>query len=507
MPDSTSKSSTPISEKRYSAIKSRAFSALQWQALNTFGRQILTFLTGIFLARLLAPEDFGLISMATIAITWISILGDAGVGVSLIQRNDLFDDDIATAFCISVVISGLSAALIVVMSPLVANFYSAGHITSILYVYALSVLLGGANVVPGSLLRRKLNFKSVSKVEITGTLVSGLVSISLALRGIGPICVAIGSVVGLIASLVVYFFMGLLRIGAFPSLISVRRFGNFTIFASGTRIVELIRVFIDNAIIGKWLGPVALGYYVIGYNLPAIPEYRVVGLITSVAFPTMSTFGADRLMISHVYLKILRYASAAVLPMLIGLMLVADKLIPVIYGPKWFPTVPIMQILCLAGIGCSFGVLTDSPLLAMGKSRWTFLANLVWVGLLAGGLIWVLVLGYGLSGAAWVVTGSALIISVVRNVSTSWLCGVSLHEFYHAIFPATVATTVMAILVLVLKNIIAVRSADWIVLFSMVSVGSIAYIGTLIYLWPELRTNILSALYRLSDKESGKATR
>lgn len=476
-------------------IKQKAIKGFKWQAVNTITRQALTFLTGIILARLLTPADFGVISIAVVSLTWIGIIGDAGIGAAVIQKVDLSADDLNTAYWVTGGLGLVSAMCLVLASPLISSFYSNAQLLPILYVYSSSLILGGLNVVPASLLRRSLDFSRISLVEISGTLTSGLTALILASNQIGAISIPVGSAMGLSISLIIYWFMGLWHINGPPTRSGLKHLGSFSIFASGARIVELIRLFIDNASVGKFLGATSLGYYAFSYNLIAIPEYRIVGLVTTIAFPALAALQADIRRIRYIYLRILRYATIAVLPTLIGLFLVSNNFIPLVYGPKWLPAVPVLQILCFAGVGCSLAVITDSPLLALGYAKWLFRLNLVWVGMLCFGLGASFILGYGLSEVAFVVTGSAWAAMVLRNGFTARLCGVSAKQIAIAVSPALIGTSVMTLVVLFLQYVLG-SLADWISLLVPIFTGTLIYALVILYLLPELQSMLLDFLQK-----------
>jgi teichuronic acid exporter len=303
------------------SLKRKAFLGLSWQTTNTVSRQVLTFATGIVLARLLTPAEFGLINMAVIATTWVGILGGLGIETSLIQRPALEDGEVDAGFWIAGGVGLLSAGTLVAVSPLVGRFYESPLLTDILYVYSLSLLLGGLNVVPSALIRRSLDFKAVAKVEILGTLTSGCVAVLLVAMGIGAISIPWGGVAGLLASLLVYRRMGLWRIPPFPKHQLMKRVARFSSFLAGSRALVLLRIYVDNALVGKFLGAQNLGYYSLGYNLVSVPEYRVVGLVTSIAFPALSTLKRNTDDIGRAYLRMLKYTIAVVTPLLIGLLL------------------------------------------------------------------------------------------------------------------------------------------------------------------------------------------
>jgi PST family polysaccharide transporter len=480
----------------WETTRSKAVLGFGWQAFNTAARQGLSFLAGVALARILSPTDFGLVGISMMFCLWIGILGDVGIGATLIRDGEVTEERRATAFWVSTCVGLFSGLLLLLLSPALGRLYREPRLEPLLWLYALGLALGSLNVVPGALLRRALDFRRVAAVEISGTLTSGVVSVVLAILGWGVVSLPVGSVVGLLITIVIYRVMHLLRGGAFPSRDRIRSLGKFPIQASGARIAEVFRVSIDNGLVGRFLGATALGFYAFSYNLIAIPEYRIVGLITQVTFPALSRLSTDISRVRWAYLRITRYSALVVVPILTGLMLIADPLILLIYGVKWMPAVPVLRVLCLAGIGSALSVLTDSPLLALGRADWTLKLNVSWVVLIAVGVACVIGLGGGLQAAAWVVTVAAVVQCALRHIVTARLCRAAFREVGVAILPAAAATGLMAGVVSAARATAAWANPGWATVLGTVSLGAALY-GLLAFLMlPELRASTRSLLLR-----------
>jgi PST family polysaccharide transporter len=471
----------------WAATRRKAVRGLGWQALNTLLRQLATFLTGIVLARLLSPEEFGLVGIAVMFSFWIGILGDAGVGAALIQREMLAPELVNAGFWVASGVGLLSGAVLVVVSPAVSHFYGYPGLIPIMAVYAVSLWLGGLNAIPGALLRRQLDFRRVSMVEVAGTVTSGGVAILLASQGFASMSIPIGSAAGLLMALTLYGVLRLFPPVRWPTLSAVRQLGRFPIFASGARAAEVLRVTIDNAFVGKFLGATPLGFYGFGFNLISIPEYRLVGLVTQVAFPTLANIRADLTRVRELYLRLLRLATLVVLPLLVGLRLVADRLVPLVYGSRWEPAVPLIQVLCFAGVCSALAVLTDSPMLALGHAAWTWRANVLWVIALGVGLYVVLITRQGLIGVAWAVSLVALLVCLLRNFVTMRLCLATPRMLLGAILPSIVAALAMTASVAVLQRLCAWVEAGWGTVLGIIGAGGLIYTFIALLLLPELR--------------------
>jgi PST family polysaccharide transporter len=487
---------TDLGRALWESTRTKAVSGFGWQAANTAARQGLSFLAGIALARILSPTDFGLAGISMMFCMWIGILGDAGIGATLIREGEITEGRRATAFWLSTGVGLFSGLLLLALSPAVSRFYREPRLEPLLWLYALGLALGGVNVVPSAILRRALDFRRVAVAETSGTFTSGLVSVGLAALGCGVVSLPLGSISGLLVTIILFRLMHLLRAGAFPSRGGVLALGKFPVQVSGARIAEVFRVSFDNALVGRLLGATALGFYAFSYNLIAIPEYRIVGLITQVTFPALSRLSADISRVRWAYLRITRYTALVVVPILIGLMLLADQLILLIYGAKWMPAVPVLRILCLAGIGSALSVLTDSPLLALGRADWTLRLNVIWVTLIAVGVGCAIALGGGLQAVAWIVAFAAAIQCVMRHIVTARLCHAPLLQIGLASLPAVAATGLMAAVVLAVRTSGAWASAGWGTVLGTVALGAALYGMLALLMLPELRASASAWLQR-----------
>ena len=489
---------SPADDRRH--LKRKVFAGLSWQTTNTLVRQILTFLTGVILARMLTPADFGLINMAVIATTWVGILGDLGIEASLIQRSSLDEEEIDAGFWIAGGVGLLSATTMFLISPLLGRFYGSQLLKEMLYVYSLSLLLGGLNIVPAALLRRSLDFRSVAKVEISGTLASGCVAVILVALGVGPVSIPWGGAAGLFFSMIVYQRLGVWRVRQLPTKQRIKRVARFSSFLAGSKAMVLIRVYIDNAMIGKFLGAQSLGYYSLGYNLISVPEYRVVGLVTSIAFPALSTFQKDPREIGKAYLRILKYTSAVVMPLLVGLMIVSDRVIPLVYGPNWLPAVPIIQILSCAGLGTAIFAIADSPMLALGLNRTIFLLNLLWAVILAAAVLLALAVSPTLISVAYVVAAVALAMAFTKNFIASKSCGVRLIEVLSAFSASVISTFFMVLTIVTIDIAIPSTTPNWIQTGVVCIMGAVVYVIVSAYFFSELLSTFIRGVTWLKSR-------
>ncbi len=332
----------------------------------TFGK-ILNFIQTIILVRLLLPSDFGLMSLASVAIGAMVVFTETGIAPAIIQRKELSESTLNTAWIISIIRGFLLFILLFIFSPFIANFYKNNQLEGIIKVIGSIFLLNGLNNIGTILFSKELDFKKKSFFEQIVNILAFIVTVSLAfiLRNvwalvIGQVFLAAAT---LIVSYLIHPFRPLLKFN-FRIAEELFKFGKH-IFGAGVIIFIITNG--DNALIGKVLGMSALGFYALAYNLSNMPATAITHVISQVSFPAYAKLQDDIPRLREAYKKVLRFTCILSIPLAGGLFVLAPEFVRIVYGEKWLPMVPAMQVLCLFGIIRSI-VATTGPLFqSVGK--------------------------------------------------------------------------------------------------------------------------------------------
>ncbi|WP_372719820.1 MOP flippase family protein [Novipirellula sp.] len=343
-----------------------AVSAVRWSAASKYGAQAVQFAVSLLLARLLAPEYFGLIGMATVVTGFASTLKNLGFNAAIIQRDDVDHALLSTLFWVNLGFCCLITAFLMAASPLVAWVYQDVRVTPIVAVLSLNILLNSFATIPSALLQKRLEFKKLAIREIGGVAASGITGVGCALAGLGVWSLVLASLAMTIANLVLLNIVESFRPRFTLDTARLQACLKFGLNLTGFNIFNYFSRNADNLIIGIFLGPIALGYYSLAYKLMLLPRDSVTAVVTRVLFPMLATV-TDETRLADIYRRTCNAIALVTFPMMAMLAFLATPLVVVVLGEKWLPAVPLIQILAFIGAIQSVGSTAGQVFLAKGR--------------------------------------------------------------------------------------------------------------------------------------------
>ncbi len=333
----------------------------------------------VILARVLMPEDFGLVAIALIFLQALRQLGSLGFAAAVIHHQDDIDNYTNAAFWMSVVIFSGLMVITWIIAPWAAAFYQIPELKPILMALGIGFVFEALCSIPDIRLTKELRLKTISMIEISTGLVNKVVTIAMALTGFGVWSLILPELVAYPVK--VFFFWKNCSFRPkweldFAHCRSIFHFGKH-IF--GTNILRYLNTNVDYMIVGKILGAVALGYYTFAYNLANWIVTEFIFIIIVVAFPTFAKIQDDPERLKEVFLKIIKAQSLLSWPMFIGIILTANELLPVVYSAKWIPSIIPLQVLTIAALIRSMASIGAQALKALGRPDKEFKFNLILV--------------------------------------------------------------------------------------------------------------------------------
>lgn len=350
------------------SLGEKTLKGVMWKFAERISAQLVSTIVSIVLARLLLPEDYGLVAIVTILITICNIFVTSGFGNSLIQKKDADDVDFSSVLYVSIVLSIAFYALIFFIAPLMAEFYDNDLLTPVLRVMGLRIPIAAINSVQHAYVARKMIFKKFFWATLIGTIVSGGVGIYMAYSGYG--------VWALVAQYLINVLIDTLILGIvlkwLPKLVfSFSRLKDLLSYGWKLLVSGLMRAGCDEIrglIIGKKYVPSDLAYFEQGKKYPQIVSTNITVSLNNVLLSAMSKVQDDRKKLKEITRKSVRLCSYVVFPLMIGLAAVADAFIEVLLTDKWLFTVPYLQIMCIAYIFQPIQMANVTAIQAMGRS-------------------------------------------------------------------------------------------------------------------------------------------
>ena len=359
------------------SLKKQAAKGVIWSVLEGWGRQVISSIVFFVLARLLGPESFGLIALASTSIALFQLFLEQGFSEAIIQRKDIEPEHLDTTFWTNIGVGlALTTASIMAAKP-ISLFYDEPLLFPILCWLSLGLLIGSFSGVQKALLRRQLKFRVLAIRSIISIIAGSIVGLTMAVMGFG-----VWSLVGQqLANSLVQVVVLWSTSKWFPSFkFSKKHFKDlfsFGLNVLGIRILNFLNRRSDDLLIGYFLGPVALGYYNIAYKVLLIMTDLLISVIGRVALPTFSRLQDDLERLRDVYYKTTQLSSFVAFPAFLSMTVLAPEIVLGLFGPKWAPSIPVMQILSTIGILHSLYYFNGSVIMAMGKPKLRLYLNCI----------------------------------------------------------------------------------------------------------------------------------
>jgi amino acid adenylation domain-containing protein len=424
------------------SLRQRTLAGLGWSGATQVLGQAFQFGFSVALARLLTPAEFGLVGMILVFTGFASSLADFGMGASLIQKPSPSQAHLSTVFWLNVAVGTFLTLLFSATAPLIAGFYQEPRLTPLTIAMASTFLLGSLSVVQNALLSKSIDFRARFRIEGVATIVSGIVAVALAWSGAG-VWSLVGQTIAFAATRAAMTWQqSMWRPSWSFDRAATRELLGFARHMAAFNTIIYWENNVEKMAIGRLIGSAPLGVYNLAEGLMRTPSTAITATAGGVMFPSLSLIQADVESVRRVYLRSNRLIAAVTFPAMAGLIAVAAPLILSLFGEKWRGTIPLLQLLCLAGAAQSVyntsGWLYLScarPDLLLRSGVYAFAARIagVLIGLHWGvpGIVCGYVIGvyacvlYPTWSAAGRLVGLRM-IDLLRNVSAPILCAAAM---------------------------------------------------------------------------------
>ena len=349
------------------SLKDRSITAFLWVIIDKLGSSVINFIVNIVLARLLVPEDFGLIAMVMIFFELSSVFIQSGFAFALIREKEISEIDKSTTFVFNFIVALFFYGLLFLTAPIIANFFEQAILVWIIRIMGINLVVESFAIIQHAVLTQKIDFKTQTKVRFVAVVSSGGIAIVLAVSGFG-----VWSLVGKIGimtlvSTICLWIVSPWRLSLKFSWTSFRKlFG----FGSKLLIEALIDKFfrqIVQVLIGKFFSVSILGFYHQANNFCNLAANNFQQAIQKVTYPVLAKLQGNQEKLKAAYRQILLMSTFIIVPVMIFMGIMAEPLLLFMIGEKWLPAVPFLQLLCIAGVTYHFNAINLDLLLVLGK--------------------------------------------------------------------------------------------------------------------------------------------
>ncbi len=463
------------------SLKQSAAAGARWTGLSALISAGLQAVQLLVLARLLGPEEFGLMAMAMVVVAFMQTIVDLGISSALVWRQDASDEQLCSLYVFGIGLGAAGFIIALLATPLGVWFFHEQALAKILPWCATTFLIGPAGQQFAALLQKNLRFREIAIMEIASQAVGLVVAVLLAWRGAGVMALVWSLLASAAARTVLLVKMGLPlwrpRWHFRPA--DLRGFIRFGAYQTGSGILNFALMRMDQILLGRLLGKVALGQYNFAYNLIMQPLTRINPILTRVAFPVFARLQDDEEKLRKGFLFMCRLLLTINVPLALGIAVIMPDTIGVIFQSRWAASVPIVQALAIVAILRSAGNPVGSLLLAKGRADTEFRWN-IFVIVCQLAALWT---GASLGGAVGAALGLVACQIIFQPVMYGWLIRPLIrpgawHYFKTLALPVAPALAMVAILICLPHRIAGLNGAGKLTL--EIAAGVLIYAGLLL---------------------------
>jgi len=454
-----------------------------WRFFEVGGRHIISLLVTTLLARMIMPQQYGLVAMITVFISISEVFIDAGFSTALIRDNDRTPADCSTVFYFNMVVSVLFCVALQFCAPLIADFYDMPELTTITRVVSLTLIISGFSSVQRSLLEANLNFKRITTINLAALCISGVVGIVMAYMNCQVwALVAQMLLARLIATLVMWIKSDWHPMLTF-SRSSFHRYFKFGSSLLGSALLNSIYGNSYSLIIGKMFSSANLAFYNRAGNFANTASAVPTGIVESVTFPALCKLQEDIGRLRDGYRRLIRLSAFVVFPLCLGLGAVAHPFITVLLTSRWEYAAVLMQIMVFSYMWYPIHSLNLNLLKVCGKSGLFFRLEIC--KKIVGVSILCITVPIGLKAMCYGSIASSMIALIINTHYTGKLIGMGIMSQIRDIFPTILLTLAMFAITSLTAHWLG---NDWVSLFCSIAVGIATYtVGALLFRFPEVR--------------------
>lgn len=427
------------------SLKAISLQAIFWTFGHQFGTQIIQFIVQIILARVLLPEEFGLIGVLAVFLALGNSLVDSGMSSSLIRTQDVDDRDFSSVFVINITVSVFVYLILFFTSPLISNFFNQPILSDIVKVYCLSFIIRAISSIQYVRLTILMDFKTQTKLRLPALAISSILGLVLAYRGYGVWSLVYMQLANVTFESILIWF----QVDWRPSFIidwnRLKHHFNFGYKLTLSGIIDTVYNNIYHIIIGKYFSAAQLGFYTRAQSMRQLPVNNISSALNQVTYPLFSSIQNDDVRLKRLYKRLMKQVLYWIAPILVIAGVLGEPLFRFLMTEKWLPAVPYFQILCLGGILYPLHAYNLNILNVKGRSDLFLKLEIVKKALISIGLL--IAIPFGIYGLLWMQVVLTILAFLINTSFSGKMISYSMLEQFKDILPILLLTGLIGILV------------------------------------------------------------
>ncbi|UTM56561.1 lipopolysaccharide biosynthesis protein [Photobacterium sp. CCB-ST2H9] len=478
-----------------SKIKRKTVTSLKWSAIERLATQIVQLIVMLILASTLGPEAFGLVGMLAVFISISQVFVDSGMSSALIRKQDVSEKDFATAFYFNIAISIVSYAVLITVSPVIANFYRQPELEMLSIMLGSVVVINSFAIVQRAKLSIKMDFKTQAKASLLAVSLSSLTSLSMAYMDMG--------VWALVAQNLIYAFANVLFLNVFNPWWPGCKFSKSSfkdLFGFGSKLLAagLIDSFYQNIyqiVIGRQFSAYSVGQFTQANQLVKTPASTITMVIQRVTYPMLSGIQNDKQRLESAYLLTIRLAATVIFPLLFGLSSVSTPMLPLLLGQEWIPAATFVSILCFGFVLYPIHAINLNYLQVKGRSDIYLKLEVIKKIIITVTLI--ISIQYGITAVCIGIALQSHLGLFINTYYNGRVSGLGIRNQLKILVPIWLISLVSCIIAKLFGGLIF--EDGWGVVITTVIFSTLIYISSIRFFQPDLYRYIYSAI--LTKKE------
>lgn len=480
--------------------RTKIISSLFWKLMERGGTQGVQFVVQIILARLISPEEFGILALVMVFINLAQVFVQSGFNTALIQKKDADTLDFSSIFYLSLLIAGFFYLIMYTVAPVIADFYDSPELISVLRVLSLILFTGAFNSIQNAYVSKKLLFKKLFRSSIGATIISGVLGIIAAYQGAGIWALVIQQLANQLSVTIIMWFTVKWRPHLMFSFTRVKTLLSFSWKLLASSLLDVLYMDLRTLIIGRIYTASTLGYYNRGQQFPRLIVNNVNGSIQAVMLPALSVYQDDKERMKSFVRRSIVTSSFLIFPMMIGMAVIAEPLVTLVLTETWLPAVPFLQIFSLSYMLMPIHTANLQAINAMGRSD--IFLKLEVIKKVLGLIVLAISLPFGVYAIALGQLLSGIISSFINAYPNKILLNYGYTEQVSDVLPSLALSAIMGIVVYAFNLL---KIAIWRKLLIQVFIGTVVYI-LIAYLFKNeslfYLLNIMRDVYRGRRKNS-----
>lgn len=443
-----------------------------WSLINIIGVQIIAQIANIILARLLYPEIFGVLGLATLFTGLAIAVQDAGFNAYLVHKKQLNQKIIATILWANVTLSILITIILLALSNPISNFFSEDKLNDVFLYLSIGILLGSVGITGRAYMVRKGQFKGLTIIDVSAEIISSIFAVMFAIKGFEIAAVTSKLFIRPTIQTVLLLSINWKILIGLPSLIEFKSMLKYSLHTLSSQLFIYFNNNLDYFLIGKYVGSRALGIYSLAFQWSVLPRYYIAGAISKAAFSKIAQNQHDHLQVSNIFKSVVKKTCLLTFPLCILLALVSPEFIDFVYGDQWLETIPILQLLLMSSMITAI-VNIGGPLYnGIGKPQIEMKINIsyfifLFIALIVG-------IKYGLTGAAIAILVSAILFGLIRIFILCKTLNIKLNDFFQSI-KGPIMSSILLTLVVSIIDLLLDDVSSFIKLIILSLIGTCTY--------------------------------